>query len=364
MIGRTNAGSGKFSPLIIVDAPAGSSVSCTNGIQTKTAAGEASQNLFCYTELQNQTKDGVSFETGDEGIAVSGKPTAAWISNKTKISLAPGTYTLGGKIAPTGKVRIEIIKTLSSDQQENVFVDGYGESKPVTIDGTEKSVEINIVTIGQPTEEFAVFVQPMLSPGSTAKNFEPYYEGERFIFKNVSYGTWAVVQEKDGEERLEVLHVNEIGAYKLSLGFKLVLLSGAEGQGNWSLIKAGSASISFNGSGIVATNNGYASAAATKLKLKVTDYSTLKVDFNVSSASNNSLLIGINSSRNDFTGITPEYVYDNYGSYGFNAVSRAEPGAGDSSISLNLSNVTGEYYIWLYCRYGSTITFKDVRLLP
>ncbi len=364
MIGRTNAGSGKFSPLIIVDAPAGSSVSCTNGIQTKTAAGEASQNLFCYTELQNQTKDGVSFETGDEGIAVSGTPTSQWVDNRIVVDLSPGTYMLSGKITPAdGKVGVEVVRVFSDGSWETTGFDGT-EAKTLTISGTESYVELNVTTTGFTSQLFSTFVQPMLSPGSTAKNFEPYYEGERFIFKNVSYGTWAVVQEKDGEERLEVLHVNEIGAYKLSLGFKLVLLSGAEGQGNWSLIKAGSASISFNGSGIVATNNGYASAAATKLKLNVTDYSTLKVDFNVSSASNNSLLIGINSSRNDFTGITPEYVYDNYGSYGFNAVSRAEPGTGDSSISLNLSNVTGEYYIWLYCRYGSTITFKDVRLLP
>ena len=151
----------------------------------------------------------------------------------------------------------------------------------------------------------------------------------------------------------------------VTLSYELVLLSGTIGRDNWNLITSGNDTISFNNSGIVSTNTGYATAGVTKSKLDVTNYNTLKVDFNLSANSNNDVLIGISESRNSFSDINSSYIYENPGDYGFVANSKNRfPTAGNYSLSLNLSAVSGTFYIWVYRRYGSTCTFYNIQLLP
>ena len=151
----------------------------------------------------------------------------------------------------------------------------------------------------------------------------------------------------------------------VTLSYELVLLSGTIGRDNWNLITDGNDTISFNNDGIVSTNTGYASAGVTKSKLDVTNYNTLKVDFNLSADSNNDVLIGISESRNSFEGINASYIYREPEKYGFVATSKNSfETAGNYSLSLNLSAVSGTFYIWVYRRYGSTYTFTDIRLLP
>lgn len=154
-------------------------------------------------------------------------------------------------------------------------------------------------------------------------------------------------------------------AITVTLTYELVLLSGTIGRDNWNLITDGNDTISFNENGIVSTNTGYSSAGVTKSKLNVANYKTLKVDFNLSADSNNDVLIGITNSRNSFDGINSSYIYANPADYDFVANSKNRfPTAGNYSLSLDLSTISGTFYIWVYRRYGSTCTFKNIRLLP
>lgn len=182
-----------------------------------------------------------------------------------------------------------------------------------------------------------------------------------------TYTVTATATDGSGKSKSTTVSITADGqSTSVTLSYELVLLSGAIGRDNWNLITDGGDTIYFTDNGIVANNDhGYASAGVTKSKLDVTEYNTLKVDFNVSANSNNDVLIGLNSSRTSFDGIKSPYVYSEPEKYDFVATSRNEyESAGNYSLSLNLSAISGAYYIWVYRRYGSTYTFRDVRLLP
>ena len=180
-------------------------------------------------------------------------------------------------------------------------------------------------------------------------------------------GTWTVTATNgSGNTKSTAVSITADGqSTSVTLSYELVLLSGTIGRDNWNLITSGNDTISFNNYGIVSTNTGYSSAGVTKSRLNVANYNTLKVDFNLSADSNNDVLIGISESRNSFEGINSSYIYKNPGDYGFVANSKSQfSTAGNYSLSLNLSAVSGTFYIWVYRRYGSTCTFTDIRLLP
>ena len=180
-------------------------------------------------------------------------------------------------------------------------------------------------------------------------------------------GTYTVTAtDGSGKSKSQSVSITFDGQVEsVTLSYELVLLSGTIGRDNWNLITDGNDTISFNDYGIVSTNTGYASAGVTKSKLDVTNYNTLKVDFNLSADSNNDVLIGISESRNSFEGINASHIYREPEKYGFVATSKNSfPTAGNYSLSLNLSAVSGTFYIWVYRRYGSTYTFYNIQLLP
>ena len=181
-----------------------------------------------------------------------------------------------------------------------------------------------------------------------------------------TYTVTATATDGSGRSKSQSVSITADGqSVSVTLSYELVLLSGTIGRDNWNLITSGNDIIIFNDYGIVSTNTGYSSAGVTKLKLDVTNYNTLKVDFNVNADSNNDVLIGITNSRNSFEGINSSYIYEEPEKYDFVATSKNRfPTAGNYSLSLNLSAISGAFYIWVYRRYGSTITFADVRLLP
>ena len=183
---------------------------------------------------------------------------------------------------------------------------------------------------------------------------------------NVKAGTYTVSCTDGSRTTSKTVSITTEGQVEsVTLSYELVLLSGTIGRDNWNLITSGNDTISFNNYGIVSTNTGYSSAGVTKSRLNVANYNTLKVDFNLSADSNNDVLIGISESRNSFEGINASYIYENPGDYGFVANSKSRfSTAGNYSLSLNLSAVSGTFYIWVYRRYGSTCTFTDIRLLP
>ena len=183
---------------------------------------------------------------------------------------------------------------------------------------------------------------------------------------NVKAGTYTVSCTDGSRTTSKTVSITTEGQVEsVTLSYELVLLSGTIGRDNWNLITSGNDTISFNNYGIVSTNTGYSSAGVTKSRLNVANYNTLKVDFNLSADSNNDVLIGISESRNSFSGINSSYIYENPGDYGFVANSKSRfSTAGNYSLSLNLSAVSGTFYIWVYRRYGSTCTFTDIRLLP
>ena len=183
---------------------------------------------------------------------------------------------------------------------------------------------------------------------------------------NVPVGEWTVSCTDGSRTTSKTVSITTEGQVEsVTLSYELVLLSGTIGRDNWNLITSGNDPIIFNDYGIVSTNTGYSSAGVTKSKLDVTNYNTLKVDFNLNADSNNDVLIGISESRNSFEGINSSYIYENPGDYGFVANSKSRfSTAGNYSLSLNLSAVSGTFYIWVYRRYGSTCTFTDIRLLP
>ena len=183
---------------------------------------------------------------------------------------------------------------------------------------------------------------------------------------NVKAGTYTVSCTDGSRTTSKTVSITTEGQGEcVTLSYELVLLSGTIGRDNWNLITSGNDTISFNNYGIVSTNTGYSSAGVTKSRLNVANYNTLKVDFNLSADSNNDVLIGISESRNSFSGINASYIYREPEKYGFVATSKNSFGtAGNYSLSLNLSAVSGTFYIWVYRRYGSTCTFTDIRLLP
>lgn len=183
---------------------------------------------------------------------------------------------------------------------------------------------------------------------------------------NVKAGTYTVSCTDGSRTTSKTVSITTEGQVEsVTLSYELVLLSGTIGRDNWNLITSGNDTISFNNYGIVSTNTGYSSAGVTKSRLNVANYNTLKVDFNLNADSNNDVLIGISESRNSFSGINSSYIYENPGDYGFVANSKSRfSTAGNYSLSLNLSAVSGTFYIWVYRRYGSTCTFTDIRLLP
>ena len=183
---------------------------------------------------------------------------------------------------------------------------------------------------------------------------------------NVKAGTYTVSCTDGSRTTSKTVSITTEGQVEsVTLSYELVLLSGTIGRDNWNLITSGNDTISFNNYGIVSTNTGYSSAGVTKSRLNVANYNTLKVDFNLNADSNNDVLIGISESRNSFEGINASYIYENPGDYGFVANSKSRfSTAGNYSLSLNLSAVSGTFYIWVYRRYGSTCTFTDIRLLP
>ena len=183
---------------------------------------------------------------------------------------------------------------------------------------------------------------------------------------NVPAGEWTVSCTDGSRTTSKTVSITTEGQVEsVTLSYELVLLSGTIGRDNWNLITSGNDPISFNNYGIVSTNTGYSSAGVTKSRLNVANYNTLKVDFNLSADSNNDVLIGISESRNSFEGINSSYIYENPVDYGFVANSKNRfPTAGNYSLSLNLSAVSGTFYIWVYRRYGSTCTFYNIQLLP
>ena len=187
---------------------------------------------------------------------------------------------------------------------------------------------------------------------------------------NVKAGTYTVECHTSDNSKSKSTSVTVSASDKgksksVTLSYELVLLSGTIGRDNWNLITSGNDPIIFNDYGIVSTNTGYSSAGVTKSRLNVANYNTLKVDFNLSADSNNDVLIGISESRNSFEGINASYIYENPGDYGFVANSKSRfSTAGNYSLSLNLSAVSGTFYIWVYRRYGSTCTFYNIQLLP
>ena len=183
---------------------------------------------------------------------------------------------------------------------------------------------------------------------------------------NVPVGEWTVSCTDGSRTTSKTVSITTEGQVEsVTLSYELVLLSGTIGRDNWNLITSGNDTISFNNYGIVSTNTGYSSAGVTKSRLNVANYNTLKVDFNLNADSHNDVLIGISESRNSFSGINSSYIYENPGDYGFVANSKSRfSTAGNYSLSLNLSAVSGTFYIWVYRRYGSTCTFTDIRLLP
>ena len=183
---------------------------------------------------------------------------------------------------------------------------------------------------------------------------------------NVPVGWWTVSCTDGSRTTSKTVSITTEGQIEsVTLSYELVLLSGTIGRDNWNLITSGNDTISFNNYGIVSTNTGYSSAGVTKSRLNVANYNTLKVDFNLSADSNNDVLIGISESRNSFSGINSSYIYENPGDYGFVANSKSRfSTAGNYSLSLNLSAVSGTFYIWVYRRYGSTCTFYNIQLLP
>lgn len=216
------AGGGSLTKsIIIVTAPTGSTVTCTKGTTVKTASGKACANLFPYTKLASVTKNGVTFEVQEGGIRVYGRPTTTYVDTRFAVQLPPGNYTLSGLFTDQkGYTMCQVARWSSTGliKPYQVVSDG---STTFDIDGSEAYEDIAISTTTATNVDIDVFIRPMLVAGTEPAAFSEYYEGDRFVFKNLDIGEWTLKATLSGQTATQTVNITQFDVYRVAMAYRL-----------------------------------------------------------------------------------------------------------------------------------------------
>ena len=383
MVGKTNAGGGAAGATLVITGVVGHSVTASNGSKTYTrtidSTGKAViKGLSTGTWTLTMTGDGQTATrtvdvNADYAVTITyfiatinvtypaGSTCKATHTDGTVLNAPDTSGTWALVVGNTGTWTISSTNGSQSDS-ENVSITNDGQVTSVTLTYFAATISVTYPANSTcvVTNSSGQSVAGDTNAGSSTKAWTA------IVGATGTYTVTAISQDGSGRSKSQTVSITTEGQVEsVTLSYELVLLSGTIGRDNWNLITSGNDPIIFNDYGIVSTNTGYSSAGVTKSRLNVANYNTLKVDFNLNADSNNDVLIGITESRNSFEGINASYIYENPGDYDFVANSKNRfPTAGNYSLSLNLSAVSGTFYIWVYRRYGSTCTFYNIQLLP
>ena len=217
-----NGGAASSKSTIVVTAPAGSEVTCSNGTVTKTARGKASRNLFPLSKAVYTGGDtGYTFQASEYGVRVTGASASdqsSWATAGVRFTLPQGTYKFRSeRLFGTENLNLDI--SLSKTDGTTAWPSGDRFTVDETVESVFCGVTVVVHEAGQ-TEDG--FIRCMLVPGEEVPPFEPYYEGERFTFRNLEPGQWTLTASSGQESASQTVILDRPDTHYVTMSYRIV----------------------------------------------------------------------------------------------------------------------------------------------